>query len=164
MGKTTLSKCFLTGEFDNTVRITMGMEIHVKYLEVEGFKIALQIWDFGGEVQFRYLLKNYARGSFGGIFMYDISRMNTTVYVGEWLETFKETIGEEAPSVPILLVGGKSDLTQERSVSIEEANKIKNDLHFYSLLECSAKTGENVELIFKLLVTEILKIKGFIPR
>ena len=137
------------------------MEIHVKYLEVEGYKIALQIWDFGGEVQFRYLLKNYARGSFGGIFMYDISRMNTTVYVGEWLESFKETIGEEAPDVPILLVGGKSDLTQERSVTKEEANNIKNQNQFYDNLECSAKTGENVEKIFEILIKEILKIRGF---
>jgi len=161
VGKTTLSKRYLTGEFDSTVRITLGMEIHVKYLKVEGYNVALQIWDFGGEPQFRHLLKNYARGSFGGIFIYDITRMNTTLYIDEWLSIFKDTLGSEAPEVPILIVGGKSDLTEDRGVSGEEAKKLKNQFQFFDHLECSAKTGENVDKIFEILIKEILKIRGF---
>jgi small GTP-binding protein len=162
VGKTTLSRRYLTSDFDATTKITLGMEIHVKYIQLEGFKIALQIWDFGGEARFRYLLSGYSRGSFGGIFMYDITRMNTTVSVEDWLSIFRKSLGQEAAETPVLLVGGKSDLEDQRAVSKEEANRIKNTLNFLEIIECSSKTGENVDSIFEIMVKEILKRRDFI--
>ena len=162
MGKTTLARRFLTGLYDVSTKITMGAEIHVKYVEVSEYKVVLQIWDFGGEEQFRFLLPTYARGAFGGIFMYDISRIATTLNLEEWLTTFKEGLFEEEKDVPILLVGGKLDLEENRAVSNEEAQKLKETYGFFDVIECSSKTGKNINLIFEKIILEIMKDKGFI--
>ncbi len=138
------------------------MEIHVKYVHLEGYKVALQIWDFGGEEKYRFLLKNYARGSFAGIFMYDITRMSTTLSIEQWMTFFRDALSTEAREVPVLLVGGKLDLKEERGVFREEVERIKKNYNFHEYIECSSKTGENVELIFTVLVKEILKIRGFL--
>ena len=140
----------------------MGAEIHVKYMDIMQYKIVLQIWDFGGEEQFRFLLPTYARGAFGGIFMYDITRVGTTLKLAEWLNTFKEGLFKDEKDVPILLVGGKLDLIERRMVSLEEAKRLKEDHGFFDLIECSSKTGENVNEIFEKIVHEIMNYKGFI--
>jgi small GTP-binding protein len=162
VGKTTLARRYLTGLYDLSTKITMGAEIHVKYVEVLQYKVVLQIWDFGGEEQFRFLLPTYARGAFGGIFMYDISRIATTINLEEWLDNFKEGLLEGEEDVPILLVGGKLDLEENRTVTDEDALKLKGKYGFFDLIECSSKTGENVEEIFESIVRAILKHRKFI--
>lgn len=142
--------------------MTMGAEIHVKYVEVLQYKVVLQIWDFGGEQQFRFLLPIYARGAFGGIFMYDITRIATTLKIEEWIKTFREGLLEDEKDVPLLLVGGKLDMEEERYVSNEEVLKIKETLGFFDHIECSSKTGVNVDLIFEKIVFKIMQYKGFI--
>jgi small GTP-binding protein len=162
VGKTALARRYLTNLFDATSRVTLGMEIHVKVIETEGHKIALQIWDFGGQRRFRYLLPTYARGSFGGIFMYDITNKESIADIPEWLAFYNKGLLEEPERVPLLLIGGKLDLTESREVSLNEALNVKVEHKFIDLVECSSKTGENVEQIFEKIVREILKIRGFL--
>ncbi len=162
VGKTALSRRYLTNLFDASTHITLGMEIHLKVLEMAGHTIALQIWDFAGQKRFRYLLPSYARGSFGALFMYDISNRESIKEVEEWLEAYKEGLRGEAEKIPLTLVGGKSDLADVRQVSQNEALNIKVKHGFIDYLECSSKTGENVERIFDELVKKIMKIQGFI--
>ncbi|MBA7586374.1 hypothetical protein ES708_28372 [subsurface metagenome] len=61
---------------------------------------------------------------------------------------------ENLGKVPVLLVGNKSDL--ERKVSRKEGldYAIK---HGFLFIECSAKTGENVDDMFEKLAIEIFK-------
>ena len=51
--------------------------------------------------------------------------------------------------IPILLVGNKLDLEDLREISIDQANKIIEDLQLSAFMEISSKTGENVELMFE---------------
>ena len=78
VGKTTLIKRYLSGTFDESTRITIGVDFHIKKLEVEGKQITLQLWDFAGEERFRMLLPTYMRGAKGGIFLYDICLLYTS--------------------------------------------------------------------------------------
>jgi len=162
VGKTTLATRYLTNLFHKNMRITLGMEIHVKDLEVEGKKINLQIWDFGGQRQFRYLLPAYARGAFGSIYMYDITNKESVEEIGPWLEAYHEGLREDDSQVPRLLVGGKADLKDQRQITKKQAKKLKEKYGFWDLMECSSITGENVEEIFSRLVREIMKLRGFL--
>ena len=162
VGKTTLARRYLTGIFDLSTKITLGTEIHVKYVNILQYKVILQMWDFGGENKFRFLLPTYARGASGGILMYDITRMATIHDIEEWLNTFKEGLLEDEKDVPILLVAGKLDLEEKRGVSREDALRIKDAFEFFDFIECSSKTGENVDLIFEKLVMQMMKHKGFL--
>jgi len=157
VGKTALTRRYVTNRFEVDTKITIGVDILVKDVDVENIRVKLQIWDFGGEERFRFFLPIYARGSSGGIFMYDITRLSSLNNLDEWLSVFKEKLGVEEKKIPILLVGGKKDLSDDNSVSKKYAMQFALSRGIYDIIECSAKTGENVEKIFETIVYKILK-------
>lgn len=162
IGKTTLTHRYLTGIFKLDTQLTMGAEIFIKYLDIKGKSIVLQIWDFGGEERFRFLLPTYASGSFGGIFMFDTTRYSSFAKMEGWLEVFKEGLEESKKDIPILMVGSKTDLVAERHVTHEDAAKQAEEYKMFDYIECSAKSGENVDSIFEILVSEIMKKSGIL--
>ncbi|MFX1356836.1 MAG: Rab family GTPase [Promethearchaeota archaeon] len=152
-GKTALTKRFITDMFIPDTQMTIGVEFEIKSMEIGDQMVKLQIWDFGGEERFRFLLPKYIRGASGGVLMYDITNYSSLSHVDDWLSVIKEN--QEV--FPIILVGGKADLEEDREVSKEEGLKIAYSRGINSFLECSSKTGENVEEIFILLTENMLK-------
>ena len=125
----------------------------VKSIEIEGKKVKLQIWDFGGEERFRFLLPTYVRGATGCIFMYDITNYSSIAHIDDWLMVLRQ--GTEV-KLPTLIVGGKADLS-DREVTSEEAIQIAKSREASGFIECSAKTGENVETTFRALTRLMLQ-------
>ena len=157
VGKTTLARRFITGKFETDIKITLGAEIFVKYLEVQNIKVSLQIWDFGGEEKFKFLLPTYSRGSSGGIFMFDITNESSLNCIIKWLETFKQGLAPTERKLPIFLIGGKLDLESNRTVRVKHAEDLLKKLNLFDYFECSSVTGENVDKIFQTLINAILK-------
>jgi len=157
VGKTTLARRYLTGYFEEDIVLTMGAEILIQFVEIKNFRIVLQIWDFGGEDIFKFLLPMYSRGSSGGIFMFDLTREKTLNRIEQWLDVFKKGLPPEKLEIPIILVGGKLDLQNQIDISQVEEKKITQQYNLYKYIECSSKTGENVENIFETLLRKILK-------
>ena len=148
VGKTTLIARYLTGIFKSDSLITIGVDFHVKKIEIEGKRVSLQIWDFAGEERFRFLLPSYVIGASGGIFLYDITRYSSFKNFDSWLEIFKKGYRGENHQIPVLMVGSKLDLEYKRAVSREEAYEIAKKNNLYGYIECSAKDGQSVEDIF----------------
>lgn len=149
VGKTTLVTRYLMGVFKGNQDITIGVDFHLKKLEIADKKIALQIWDFAGEDRFRFLLPSYVVGASGGIFMYDITRYSSLKNFPEWIEIFKKGfIGTIEDQLPVIMVGGKLDLAYKRTVSSEEAFALAKEHNLYGYVECSSKDGNNIEDIF----------------
>lgn len=119
-------------------------------------RIKLQIWDFGGEDKFKFLLPAYSSGSTGGIFMYDITRMSTLIKAREWINIFKNGLKRNPDDVPIYIVGSKLDLEEEREVKKGDEMFISGLDYSYEFLECSSKTGESVDDIFNKIVDDII--------
>ncbi len=157
IGKTALINRYLTGFFNPAYKMTVGVEFHTKKLAVKGKNVILQIWDFAGEKQFRFLLPSYVRGSAGGIFMYDITRESSFNALTEWVDIFKKGFKEKVLKVPLLLVGSKSDLEQDRKVSSEKAIEFVKKFNFLNYIECSSKNGENVEKVFEIIGRAMIK-------
>jgi small GTP-binding protein len=157
VGKTALVNRYLTGLFDPQYKITVGVDFHVKKLEVGGRNVSLQIWDFAGESQFKFLLPSYIRGSSGGVFMYDITRESSLNNIAEWLTITNSSIRRESDRFPLLLVGGKADLEHNRDVSKDAAAETLKKYELLNWFECSSKTGENVERIFIDISLEMMK-------
>lgn len=154
VGKTSLVNRYLTGVFTGDTTMTIGVDFHIKKIETENKKVALQIWDFAGEDRFRFLLPSYVRGAAGGIFMYDITRYSSLKNIGDWMEVLKKGTKGAEKQMPIIMVGGKLDLQHKRAVNEDDAFDIAKNNGIYGFIECSAKTGENIEVIF----VEIAKI------
>jgi len=157
VGKTTLVQRYVTGHFRESTKMTIGADILIKELEINNWKVKLQIWDFGGEARFRFFLPPYARGAFAGIFMFDITRYNSLLDFDEWMKIFLKGASFGGKQVPVLMVGGKLDLENRRTVSLEEASYFAQNRNVFKIMECSSKTGENVELIFEVITKEIME-------
>jgi small GTP-binding protein len=157
VGKTTLVTRYLTNEFHENIQATLGASIHVKKIDIETGKITLQVWDFGGHSRFKFLLSSYARGSAGGIFMFDLTNRESLIALKEWLPEF----GKSVRQIPLIMVGGKLDLDEQRICKEEEVLDIMKSHNFHKYVECSSKTGENVESVFRILLLKILKDRGF---
>ena len=152
-GKTTLAHRFLTNLFKGSISMTLGVDFLLKAIEMDGEKIKLQIWDFAGEERFRFLFPSYIRGANGAIFMYDITNYGSLVHVEEWFEILE---GEINYKLPLVFVGGKTDLNHLKEVSTKKAMNIAKSKGADGFIECSSKTGENVQKIFDLLTRLIL--------
>jgi len=160
VGKTTLTQRYLTKIFQEDIKMTIGADFSVKEMELDGRKIALRIWDFAGEERYKVLLPSYVRGAHGGIFMFDTTRYASIKKMEDWLSFFESEAKNSNSEIPILMVGGKIDLAEKRSVDAETATDMARDHNLIGYIECSSKTGENVEQIFEAIARKMIEVAG----
>ncbi|MHA1584534.1 MAG: Rab family GTPase [Promethearchaeota archaeon] len=156
-GKTSLSDRYITGYFDPEIKQTVGVDFYVKTLILDDEKgktrrIKLQIWDLGGESRFRFLLPTYCLGSSGALFLFDLTRSDTLHALNHWVQIVKEKNGK----IPIILVGNKKDLAEHRKISKDLGIETAENNELYEFIEVSAKTGENVEILYNKLAKTML--------
>ncbi len=156
VGKTTLTNRYLTGVFKEKYQLTIGMDLYVKKLEIDGKIISLQIWDFAGEEQYRFLLPSALMNAEGSIIMYDITRYTTFKSLEDWLSVFNETNKQEGQEIPLILIGSKLDLQEMRAVAKKEASKLAKKYGVLDFIECSSKTGEKINEIFEKITRAML--------
>ena len=156
-GKSSLVKRFVTNLFVPNRMKVIGVDFEVKSFILGKQNIKLQIWDFGHEKRFKFLLPTYIRGARGGLFMYDITNYFSLAHIDDWLSVIrKEKRAEDW--FPIIMVGGKADLANEREVGTQEGRQIAKSRGIDGFIECSSKSGENVEKTFKAL-TRLMMFK-----
>ena len=159
LGDTSVGKtCFLMRYTDNTFQeihlSTIGLDYKLKNVQLEDGKfVKIQIWDTAGQDRFRSITKNYYKGAHGIILLYDITDRRSFDNVKTWIEQIREEVGDK---VSIILVGNKIDEVDGRKVKTEEGEKIANEIGL-SFFECSAKTGENIDMIFNEMVKKTVE-------
>ena len=155
VGKESITQKFLTNLFVSDSKMTVGVDFEVKSLVVNNQKVKLQIWDFGGEERFRFLLPTYVRGARGGLFMYDITNYSSIAHIDDWLTVIKKEIRKE-DVFPIIVVGNNAHLREQREVPATEAIKIAKSRGVDGFIEVSGETGENVSEAFEALTRLML--------
>ena len=142
-GKTTLINRYMTNKFNVDTKMTIGAGFFTKTLEINDSILKLQIWDFGGEKRFRFILPTYCKGAHGVIMAFDLTRLPTFVNLDEWINIVKKN----AEDPKIILIGTKLDLGEKiDEETISEFLKRNNEIA--SFYKTSSKTGENVEDVF----------------
>ena len=142
--KTFLDNCSRT-LFKSDTQMTIGVNFLRSSMLIDGGIVRLQFWDFRGEVRFGFLFPTYMRGASGAIFMYDVSNYNSLAHIDDWLKIIRNKLGASHFRSPIIVVGNKADLLDTREVSRIEGIKFVKKRGVNGFIECSAKTGENVE-------------------
>jgi len=151
VGKTSLTIRYISGSFLEDLKLTIGVDFYSKTTTINNFKVKLQIWDFGGEERFRFLLSQYCKGANGAFFLYDITNSTTLDHLPDWTQIIREHAGD----IPIMLIGSKLDLDEFRAVSRDNGILAAKKYDLSSFVEVSAKNGQNVEKAFEVM-TEIL--------
>ena len=153
VGKSTMIQRLITGHFV-PMKITIGTDLATYLIVFDDIEAKLQIWDFAGEKRFRFFLPNYSRGALGCILCFDLTRYTSFQNLKEWYDVVNESAGSNPE---FLLVGGKTDLAEKRTVSKEEAEKFKDKYNIVDYIETSSKTGENNLNVFETLTKSIIK-------
>ena len=150
-GKTSFINRYITGIFHSLYSKIKGVDFYSKKVDIDSQTVALQIWDFSAEDRYRFLLPSFVSGCHAAIFMFDMTNYESLRHFEEWINMFRKgySTKTEGTSLPLILVGGKSDLKHKRVISKMQAEKIVSSQNLHSYLECSAKTGENINIIFK---------------
>jgi small GTP-binding protein len=150
-GKTSLTTRYISGFFLDDLKLTIGVDFYSKTTNYNGRKVKLQIWDFGLEERFRFLLYQYCRGANAAFFLYDITNRTTLDKLPDWTRVIRENAGD----IPIILVGTNAHQIEQRVVTREQGVRAVRAYNLSGFIEVSAKTGQNVERLFET-ITEIL--------
>ena len=151
VGKTSLTMRYISGYFMEDLKLTIGVDFYSKTTSFKDKKVKLQIWDFGGEERFRFLLSQYSKGANGAFFLFDITNQTSLDHLPDWTQVIREHAGE----IPIMLIGSKVDLNEFRAVLRDDGILAAKKYNLASFVELSSKTGENVGKAFNV-ITEIL--------
>lgn len=149
VGKTSLVTKFATKKFEKKYLPTVGVNIVKKKLDMEiddkQLEVNLMIWDIAGQPQFYMLHKPYFNGADGMLLAFDVTRSSTFSNIKNW---YKTAVKYGLSRIPRLLIGNKVDLKEERKIIRPMATHLAEELNA-TFFETSAKTGQNVDKIFR---------------
>ncbi|KAF9272668.1 Ras- protein Rab-11A [Mortierella alpina] len=148
VGKSNLLMRFTRNEFDLESESTVGVDFMTKKIQVDRKIIKAHVWDTAGNELYRAITSAYYRAAAGVILVYDTADRITFESLGRWLKEVRLAI----PNTVVMLVGNKSDLSDLRAVSTDEAMGFA-ELNGLSFVETSALDSSNVELLFRRLLT-----------
>ena len=137
--------------------MTIGVEFFLKEVEINSDHCTLQLWDFGGQQRFRFLLESYVLGAKGALLLFDLTRPITLEKLEQWVEICRKN----DPDLPILFLGTKTDLVDDIMVDDDYALEFKEAFNLFDYLKVSSKSGDNVFTAFDLLTKKILERQNY---
>lgn len=144
-GKTSLISRYVDDTFSTSTLTTIGIDFKLKTVEVEGYRVKLQLWDTAGQERYAPMGEMYYRGSHACLVVYDITRKSTFNNMPRWLNKISELKSDDKSL--IVLVGCKADLSDIREVSSDTGQKLAIE-EGARWVEVSSKNGEGVEQLF----------------
>ncbi|XP_075250445.1 ras-related protein Rac1-like [Convolutriloba macropyga] len=159
VGKTSLLICYTKNYFDPEYTPTV-FENHNANILVNGIPYVLQLWDTAGQEDYDRLrpLSYPQTNIFLMCFSFDRLDSVTNVKT-KW----QPEVQHYCPHTPILIVGTKMDLKEtKKETSRRQSNDIvttrtgrdlERSIKACGYVECSAKSGEGVQLVFERAVT-----------
>ncbi|XP_064638863.1 ras-related protein Rap-2a-like [Lineus longissimus] len=151
VGKSALTVKFVSGTFVEKYDPTIE-DFYRKEIEVDNAPSVLEILDTAGTEQFASMRDLYIKNGQGFVIVYSITSLQTFQDIKTMKDQIVRVKGIE--KVPVVLVGNKSDLDQQREVSTEEGLSLAH-LWGCPFVEASAKNTQNVNEVFIEIVREM---------
>lgn len=145
MGKTCLTMRFVKGLFDDEQLPTIGAAYMTKKLVVDGKQFIFEIWDTAGQERYEAITPLYYRSAEAAVIAFDLTSEASFTKAKDWLKRLRRERPD--PNMPIALAGNKND-EETKEVKQAEIDEFvqENGLQYFAT---SAKTGDNVENMFK---------------
>ncbi len=166
VGKTSIRKSYFGDNFAQSYSLTVGADFAVKRINRGVSNIVLQIWDIAGQKDFQAVRRLYYDDLNAIVLIFSLVDPDSFDHLDNWIEEVTNEVGyETVESIPIVLVGNKLDLIKSNSDDIQIVNEkrvLKKFEEYKSkfddritLVRTSAKSGENVEDIFKFIIEKL---------
>ena len=143
IGEAAVGKSCLTGRAVKNIFITdysptIAINVENFITTIENKIIKLEIFDTCGQECYRSLISSFYRNTSLAMVVYAINSRESFNHINDWHNEIKIYSN---PDVKIILIGNKSDLKDEREISYEEAQQLKDEKDFYILKKLQLKLG-----------------------
>jgi small GTP-binding protein len=156
VGKSALTVRFVNGNFVARYDPTIE-DRHSKSMEVDGKAVQVAILDTAGQEEYSSLRETFIQGGDGFVFVYSITEDSSFEDVQKIKRDVFENVARPVDlSTPVILIGNKCDLEEDRAVTIEEGAKLAEEWGS-KFLETSALSNTNVEEMFQAIVSTVLE-------
>ena len=142
VGKTSLTRRFVSNEFSEHHIETIGVRVEKRTIDLDTHRVEMMVWDVAGVEDSAPFHSSYLRGAAGVIFVAD----QTDLASVQRLKDLDSLVRKAAPDHLQVAILNKSDLP-----IAEEAHTAFNELPMATKIRTSALTGEGVEGAFKTL-------------
>ncbi|MCY3412901.1 MAG: GTP-binding protein [Candidatus Heimdallarchaeota archaeon] len=153
-GSTSLVRRFVNHQFSSNSHQTVGVDFYSRQIIISEHLVSLSIWDVSSNSEFKHLRKQFFTGVFGAVLTIDTNNDLANLKVDT--EEYIDEIMSKTQNCVFILAGTKKD-SSRKIISEEQGIEFANELSksyqtSVKYIECSALTGENVELVFSTLV------------
>ncbi|XP_064600784.1 ras and EF-hand domain-containing protein-like [Liolophura sinensis] len=159
VGKSSLLMRYATDIYQDEYVPTIGLDFKVKLVTLKGKRVKLQLWDTGGQEQFRTITNSYYRGCNAILLVYDVTDQESFIRLKDWIREVDAYCNDDVIKI---LVGNKSDRSDARVVDLDTAKAFAAE-QGVDVMEVSAKTGDNVENLFTEMTSKLLDFLGDSP-
>ena len=155
VGKSSFILKYIDNSFTLYYTATLGIDFKQKKIKLkDGRDVRLRIFDTAGQERYKSVSASFIKKADGVILIYDIGDLESFEAVENWIKSIRE-IGKD--NLPIILVGNKCDLSDDkRMISLKEG-KDKADEFNIPFYETSCKEGINIKEVFEKLVDDIME-------
>ncbi|KAL2849214.1 ras family-domain-containing protein [Aspergillus pseudoustus] len=159
LGAGGVGKSCLTAQFVQNVWIESYdptiEDSYRKHIEVDGRQCILEILDTAGTEQFTAMRELYMKQGQGFLLVFSITSMSSLNELSELREQIIRIKDDE--NVPIVIVGNKSDLEEDRAVPRARAFALSQSWGSAPYYETSARRRANVNEVFVDLCRQIIR-------
>lgn len=153
MGKSSVTVQFVQGVYVESYDPTIE-DSYRKLIEVDGRACDLEILDTAGVAQFTAMRELYIKSGKGFLLVYSVTDENSLT---ELLALREQVLRiKDSDNVPMVLIGNKSDLEEDRVLSVEDGVKVSQQWGLVPFYETSAMYKTNVDEAFIDVVRQIM--------
>lgn len=154
VGKSSITVQFVQGVYVESYDPTIE-DSYRKQIEVDGRACDLEILDTAGVAQFTAMRELYIKSGKGFLLVYSVTDENS---LKELLALREQVLRiKDSDNVPMVLIGNKCDLEDDRVLSIEDGVKVSQDWGLVPFYETSAMYKTNVDEAFIDVVRQIMR-------
>ena len=160
VGKTSLLVRFSQDNFTPSYITTIGVDIINKKLNIGNYIVNLKVWDTAGQERYQTFTKQFFQNVDGVVLVLNLLSLESFEKLEKWLALIRNHEQNQEQTLELIVAGNKCDCNEdERLVKLTDIETFVQEQQL-EYLETSAKTGYNVEKLFKTLTKKILKRKG----
>ncbi|RNA23262.1 ras-related Ral-a [Brachionus plicatilis] len=156
VGKSCLILQYMYHDFVEEYEPTKA-DAYRRTITLQGEDVQIDILDTAGQEDYPAVRDGYLKHGDGFLLVFDLTNRETFESIRNHRENVLRVKADDA-NLPIILIGNKSDLRQNRLISFEEANSLATQWNI-PYIETSAKTRENVDRAFSEIFLKIKEIK-----
>ncbi|KAF0917342.1 hypothetical protein E2562_017515 [Oryza meyeriana var. granulata] len=166
VGKTCMLICYTCNKFP-TDYIPTVFDNFSANVSVDGSIVNLGLWDTAGQEDYSRLRPLSYRGA--DVFILSFSLISRASYENvqkKWMPELRRF----APGVPVVLVGTKLDLREDRAyladhsassvITTEQGEELRKQIGAVAYIECSSKTQRNIKAVFDTAIKVVLQPPG----